>query len=83
MEIWKGDKVRIKTWKQMELEFGVSTDGEIPCYQSFVPEMAEYCGKVLTVSSMPKKSRCKFRVLEDTENEYTFSEDMVAEVISE
>ena len=32
-------KVKIKTWEQMEQEFGLDDEGDIPCEGNFLPEM--------------------------------------------
>lgn len=37
-----GDIVRVKTWDQLEQEFGLDSEGNINCKMSFLPIMAEY-----------------------------------------
>lgn len=64
-------KVKIKTWQEMEQEFGLDEQGDINCDQYFVVEME---------ADMPKD-----RIIEiDSENEwgeYIITEDMIKEKI--
>lgn len=82
MVIKKGDKVRIKSWEQMELEFGLDRLGDIACNGAFVANMLDFCGQTVEVTSTPYPEDDYFGVVEDEEG-WTFSTDMVAEVISE
>lgn len=51
-----GDKVRVRSWEDMEKEFGVTDAGRIPIGKdvTFVPLMRPYCGKELVISSVDK-----------------------------
>ena len=50
-----GDKVRIKTWKEMEKEFTVNPEGEILFGgASFVHDMKKYCGKIMTIARIER-----------------------------
>ena len=40
----KGDIVRIRSWEDMENEFGVEDYGAIMCKFHFIPQMRKYCG---------------------------------------
>lgn len=51
MEFKVGDRVRIKTWEQMEKEFGVKF-GDIPCKCIFTENMQHLCGRTATISSI-------------------------------
>lgn len=44
-----GDKVRIKSWKQMVEEFGLNNIGNIECEQSFVLGMKYLCRKKIII----------------------------------
>lgn len=66
-----GDKVKIRAWKDMAREYGMS-GGSIRIPQSFVPEMRKYCGKVMTIAS--NKYGC-YNLKEDRAG-WTFSEEM-------
>lgn len=46
-----GDHVRIRTWDDMEQEFG-STDNEIDCGCVFVKEMRPLCGMEFTIKEI-------------------------------
>ena len=48
-----GDKVKIKTWEQMEHEFGLDGDGDITCGNCcFNKEMSKFCGTVQVISKV-------------------------------
>lgn len=44
-----GQKVRVKSWEQMEREYG-STDGAINTPSSFTSDMRRFCGMVFTIN---------------------------------
>ena len=44
-----GDLVRIRDWDDMVDEFGIY-EHHIPCEDSFVPDMKEYCGLEFTIT---------------------------------
>ena len=45
-----GDKVRIKYWKQMADEYGLTILGNIKTECAFVTNMTMYCGKTMTIT---------------------------------
>ena len=51
MEFKVGDRVRIKTWEQMEKEFGVEFSF-IACKCGFNSEMRHLCGRTATISEI-------------------------------
>lgn len=67
-----GDKVKIKTWEQMESEFGCDSCGYINCECSFTTEMDKYCGTVQEISFVHNDYY-------DMKNGgwYSFSDDMI------
>ena len=46
-----GQKVRVKSWEQMEREYG-SNDGIIDTPSSFTPEMQCFCGKQYRIKAL-------------------------------
>lgn len=51
MEFKVGDRVRIKSWEQMEKEFGMEFDW-IACKCRFYREMQHLCGRIATISAI-------------------------------
>lgn len=49
-----GQKVRIKSWKQMEKEYGLNRRGNIPTFSVFTREMIVFCGNTYTIKSIFK-----------------------------
>lgn len=49
-----GQKYKVRSWDDMEREFGVNYYGAIRCnnYCSFVGEMKKYCGKKLRIAAI-------------------------------
>lgn len=52
MEFKVGDRVRIKSWEQMEKEFGKNSDGGIDCMPCFIEDMKYLCGKTATIDEV-------------------------------
>lgn len=69
----KEQKVKIKTWQEMEKEFGSIVHGSINCDQYFTKEMEEL---------LPKNRIIEID-LENQWNTYTITEDMIKEYINE
>lgn len=44
-----GDLVEIKSWDEMEKEFGLTTNGDIDCRFGFNEDMEKYCGLKTTI----------------------------------
>lgn len=73
-----GDKVKVRKWGDMALEYGVDDDGDIKMPIYFIKEMEPFCGKIVTI-----KERCvdlddeeHYEIMEDVEQEFWFSDDM-------
>lgn len=47
-----GDKVRVKKWEDLELEYKVNEDGDICHGAMFIQEMKEYCGKEFVIEQV-------------------------------
>ena len=68
-----GDKVRIKTWEEMEREFGL--DGEdINCYLTFVPEMRIYEDSILTITFVGSH----YYEMDEDDGGFSWSDDMIS-----
>jgi hypothetical protein len=68
-----GDKVRIKTWDEMEREFGL--DGEdINCYLTFVPEMRIYEDSILTITFVGSH----YYEVDEDDGAFAWSDDMIS-----
>lgn len=55
MKYKAGDKVRVRSWEEMEREFGGEPNSpyiEIPGAPSFADDMREFCGKEFTVDAV-------------------------------
>lgn len=48
-EFKPGDLVEIKSWDEMEKEFGLNVFGSINCTHAFTEDMRRYCGEILTI----------------------------------
>lgn len=73
-----GDKVKVRKWGDMALEYGVDDDGDIKMPLYFIKKMEPFCGKIVTI-----KERCvdlddeeHYEIMEDVEQEFWFSDDM-------
>ena len=70
-----GDLVEIKSWKEMEKEFGLDTDGDIMTKANFVDEMKYLCGKKAKVKYLDRFGGIKFEG--GIEGKWFISEDML------
>ncbi len=59
-----GQKVRVKSWEQMEREYGISSYGNIKTPSFFTREMNCFCGMIFTIKNVRSGS---FRVTYDLE----------------
>ena len=74
-----GDKVKIRQWDDMASEFDVDASGDIELPGIFFTnEMKKFCGKIVTI-----QEQCVdidddeyYEILEDTEHEFSFSDNM-------
>jgi len=69
-------KVKIKTWKRMEEEFGLDRSGSIDCEESFVNSMENRMPKNRIIE-VDEDSRWKHK----DGSTWMVSKDMIAEVI--
>ena len=81
-----GDHVQIREWFDMENEFGVNDNGDIPCLHAFVSDMRECCGAKAIIVDMSMRNdigasgasfilKGKIRL-----SEWTWSADMIRHV---
>lgn len=61
-----GDRVRIRSWEDMEREFGIGDFGSIACKFHFTPDMRHMCGKEATIEDIPKESKVILKFSEDS-----------------
>lgn len=73
-----GDKVKVRKWSDMALEFGVDDDGDIKMPVYFIKEMEQFCDKIVTIKSINVSldEEEYYEIMEDTEQEFWFSDDM-------
>lgn len=50
-----GDRVQFKSWEEMEKEFGLSSEEDIPCLYYFTKTMKHLCGTYATIVSIRDK----------------------------
>lgn len=50
-DIHIGDRFRIRQWEDMELEFGLTTVGDINCVYCFAKSMRYLCGRPFTIKA--------------------------------
>ena len=82
MKIKVGDKVRIKSWEEMEEEFGLDCAGNINCKSCFTDSMKKFCGATATISGINSDEIVE---LTSTSSDldfsfWTFSTDMIKKV---
>ncbi len=72
-----GDTVRIRSWEDMEKEFGIKY-GTIQCEFEFVEAMRKHCGKILNITSIEDGY---IRFAEDV-GAWNYSTDMIELIVS-
>lgn len=83
MKFKVGDKVKIKSWEEMEKEFGLDCAGNINCNSCFTGSMKKYCGATATISGIDSDEIVE---LTSTSSDldfsfWTFSTDMIKKAI--
>ena len=56
MRFQYGDYVKVRSWKDMENEFGLNSFREIPCDCFFVSDMKYLCGQILSITKVLSRS---------------------------
>lgn len=75
----EGTRVRVKTWTEMETEFGIQPTGSIHTEDGvFLKEMRIHCGRTAVIESM-SKGRIKLRV-QGIPCVWDFSENMLCKL---
>lgn len=73
-ELEEGDKVLLRTWEDMEKEYGIDDDGNIEYPQSFPKELKYLAGTVVTVKDVIREyDFVHFRV-EEEEGTYDYND---------
>ena len=74
-----GDKVKVRGWDDMVSEFDLDARGDIELPGIFfTKKMEKFCGKIVTIQEreVDLDGKAYYEILEDTEHEYDFSDDM-------
>ena len=75
-----GDKVTIRSWNDMEKEYGTDFGGNIKVPRLFNKDMKKYCGRVMTISSVrPTFSGEGYTYFLNDAEVWRFSEEMFEE----
>lgn len=82
MKFKVGDRVQIKSWEEMEKEFGTDCAGNINCNKLFTDSMKKYCGATATISVIDSDRTVKLTSTLPNINfsVWTFSTDMIKKV---
>lgn len=81
MKFKVGDKVRIRSYKELKKEFGSTPGGSIKTKLTiFKGNMSECCGKVVTIRSIEKNKDNDYISFRFEENPFIFSHDAIEPV---
>lgn len=76
-----GDKLQIRSWEDMEKEFGATYDGDIDCLLLFCGTMKYMCGKPFTVAvkepAYSENGRYIYHSSEGIEGNFKITSDML------
>ena len=74
-----GQRVRFRSWKSMEAEFGLDRDGDIPCDGLFLKRMRHLCGTFATVTEpiLGHARHCLSHFSSGGNTEWAYSADML------
>lgn len=76
-----GDLVEIKSWEEMEEEFGLNRSDEIKCNKIFTHGMKKFCGQQYTIKNIDSGGSILFVNYDmDTDGVWHFSTDMIKPV---
>lgn len=83
MKFKVGDKVKIKSWEEMEEEFGLDHAENINCNFGFTKAMKKYCGTVATIRKIDSDGEVKLTSASSNLDfsDWKFSTDMIKKVI--
>jgi len=78
-------KVKIKTWRALEKEFGLDENGDIDCKFAFVPEMEEKMPKDRIIEVKPSIDPIEgmFYLFKADDSDWWISDDMIEQIIEE
>ena len=82
MEYKVGDKVKVRTWEDMKKEFGLDCFYNIKCRCTFLEDMKEYCGKIVTIKSSRNSADDKYRIygIKEDGGWWSWSNDMFEDI---
>ncbi len=76
-----GQRVRFKTWEEMEKEFGLDKDGDIDCSKCFTKNMKKLCGTYATIRAIDKEGRIELKNFSINHHDFfVYSIDMIKAV---
>lgn len=71
-----GDKVQVKTWKELVDEFGITDEGSVDCGDiHFIEEMKYLCGEVITITE--NNFAGEYIEIDSKEDVWSLTPDMV------
>ena len=76
-EIEVGDELKIRSWDDMENEFGINDYGNIPCVGIFARDMQHICNSPFTVKRIYGVMFKFFVSEEGSEGDWSISADML------
>lgn len=76
-----GDRVLLKTWEEMEKEFGLNNECSIDCKQYFTEDMKCFAGDTVTISDISYDY--DYYEIEEDDGEFNYSDDMIKCLASE
>lgn len=79
----EGERVRFKSWEEMEKEYGVDSFGDIKCYLDFTTEMKPFCNTYATIREIDSSGEV-ILMLSSAKNislsDWQFSTDMIKHI---
>lgn len=75
-------KVKLKTWNNMEKEYGLNKMDHIDCDALFVQDMEKNMPKDRIIEIHPHDGRYKMKKIHQGDNDWTISKDMIEKVLT-
>jgi hypothetical protein len=74
-----GDKVKIKSWEQMEEEFGLDKIGDIECAAAFLVDMKHLCGQEIEIEMIGNSCLDDYKKIQNIEG-WAITFDMIEKI---
>lgn len=74
-----GDKVKIKSWEQMEEEFGLDKIGDIKCAAAFLVDMKHLCGQEIEIETIEYAYDGSYKKIQNIEG-WAITFDMIEKI---